>query len=173
MSDDDKTYLIALAGHVIGEDETLTAQLSECVRRQFDEDLARLTLVAVLTEPRNTDLDESVTAAAQPCLDRLQLAPESGPPGTTVSVSGRCAPPDGWGNGGAAFGMYDQEGTATIPGIDIVLDPDGSWQGQLPIPEGTSAGTYTVWANCYGNDPNGDSGRFHYYRNAAFEVTNA
>jgi hypothetical protein len=169
----DKTFLIAAFGHVIGTEETLTPQLSECVRRQFGEDLARRMLVAEITEVPDTSLHDTVTAAAAPCLEPPQLVPASGPPGTIVAVSGECTPPDGWSNGNAAFGMNDQEGTAMIPGIDIPLDPDGSWQGQLPIPAGTSAGTYSVWANCYGDNPDDDEPRFHYYRDAAFEVTNA
>jgi hypothetical protein len=168
----DKTYVIAQASGVIGSDETLTPQVSECVRRQFDEDLARQILVAEFTEAPDTSLDDTVKDAAGPCLDPLQPAPESGPPGTTVELSGECRPPDGWGNGGVAFGMYDEEGTDTIPGIDMPLDADGSWQGQLPIPDGTSAGSYHMWANCYGENPDGQTDRFHYYRDAEFRVTN-
>jgi hypothetical protein len=169
----DKTYLIAAASRVIGTDETLTAQLSECVRRQFDEDLARRILVADFTDVPDPSLDDTVTTAAEPCLNPLQLEPESGPPGTTVVVSGACTPPSGWSNTGVSFGMYDHEGTDTVPGIDIPLDADGSWHGQLPIPEGTSTGTYSVWANCYGDDPDDGTDHFHYYRFTAFEVINA
>ena len=167
----DKTYLIAQASGVIGSDEDLTTQVSECVRRQFDEDLARQILVAELIEAPDTSLDDTVKDAAG-ALDPLQPVPESGPAGTTVELSGECTQPDGWSNGGVAFGMYDQEGTDTIPGIDIPLDPDGFWQGQLPIPDGTSAGTYHIWANCYGENSNGETDRFHYYRDAEFSVTN-
>jgi hypothetical protein len=120
----------------------------------------------------DSSLDNTVTAAAGPCLDPPQLVPESGPAGTTIVVSGKCTPPEGWSNGGVALGMYDQDGTDTIPGIDIPLYADGSWQGQLPIPDGALAGTYAVWANCYGDDPDGGTEQFHYYRDAAFEVTN-
>jgi hypothetical protein len=169
----DKTYLIALAGHVMGSDETLTPQLSECVRRQFDEDLARRMLVAELTAVPDPSLDDAVKAAAGPCLEPPQLVPDSGPPGTIVVVTAECTPPDGWTDGYAAFGVRDQEGTDAVPGIDIPLNPDGSWEGQLPIPAGTSTGTYSVWAYCYGDNPDDGTEQFHYFRDAAFEATNA
>jgi hypothetical protein len=104
--------------------------------------------------------------------DPFQHAPESGLPGTTVELSGRCTPPEGWRYGGAAFGMYDEQGTETIPGNGGIPLQDGSWQGELRIPDGTSAGTYYIWANCYGTPPDGVPDQFHFYQDAEFTVTN-
>jgi hypothetical protein len=168
----DKTYLIALASHVIGSDETLTPQTSECVRRQIDEDLARQILVAEFTGTSDTSLDDTAEVAAGPCLEPFQHVPESGPPGTPVELSGACTPPDSWGNGGVVFGMYDEEGKDINPGTNVQLDPDGSWQGPLPIPDETPAGTYHIWAHCYGDNIDSDPHQVHYYRDAEFSVTN-
>ena len=48
----------------------------------------------------------------------------------------------------------------------------GFWQGQVPIPDGTSDGTYHIWASCHCENSNGETDRFHYYRDAEFSVTN-
>jgi hypothetical protein len=169
----DKTYLIALASKVIGSDETLTRPVAECVQQHINEDLARQIVVAAFTETPDTRLDDTVKKAARPCLDPLKHVPESGLPGTTVELSGQCTPPNGWSNGRVAFGMDDEKGTETIPEIDIPLPADGSWQGPLPVPAGTSAGTYHMWANCDGQNSDGEREVFHYYGDAEFRVTNS
>ena len=171
---EDRTYLVALASGVIRDGQTLTPDRSACVRREIDEDLARRILVDWWTETGNPNPIDELTAVIQPCLDPLRLVPDSGPPGAVIEVSGEpCAPPDGWTNGGVAFGMYDKAGNDTIPGIDMALEPDGSWQGQLPLPDGTAAGIYYVWANCYGDSSDGQKGWLHLYRHTAFELTDA
>jgi hypothetical protein len=168
---DDKTYLIAWASRI---DETLTSETAECVRREIDEDVARRTIIATFTSTENMSLNNTVATAAQPYLGPLQLMPESGPPGTTIELSGEpCPPPDGWSNGGVASGMYDEDGRVTIPDVDIPLNPDGSWQGQIVIPDSTAAGVYTMRAHCSGAPPDGQPEQFHVYRNAAFEVTDS
>jgi hypothetical protein len=100
----------------------------------------------------------------------FQHSPESGLPGTTVELSGRCTPPEGWRFPGAAFGMDDAEGTKVLD--DFVALQDGSWEGQLRIPDGTSAGPYYIWATCYGTPTGAKARNFHDYETTEFSVTN-
>jgi TIR domain len=112
-------------------------------------------------------IGDNSTDLAPTTLDPPQLVPESGPPGTTVELSGECTPlPDGWSNRAVSFGAgdVDDEGGGSLPS-------DGSWQGQLRVPDGTPPGTYQMWAGCWGDNADGQTRQYLVYSDAVFEVT--
>jgi TIR domain len=101
--------------------------------------------------------------------DDFSVEPESGPPGTTVVVSGECQLPDGWSNAHVIFGLkFGQGPIFTSSGHEP--NPDGSWRGEFSIPNDSVAGTYNVFANCYGFSTNGQRDTLR-DDEAAFRVT--
>jgi len=131
--------------------------------------LAILVVVGVVLTRRGSQDDGSSTIQA------VTVTPESGPRGTTLTISGgQCPPPPGGkAPNGIYFGLHDprakpEDENPSTGGVPLV--PGKAWKGQLRIPDGISAGQYFVYAGCFAAD---DQGPYYQYANGGFDVVDS
>lgn len=106
---------------------------------------------------------------------QLLVEPAAGPPGTTMAITGGpCKRPDGWTSGEIYFGLHDprarDEATQNPDKDEVAPEAGSSWRGQLTVPAAASRGSYTVYANCWAQDPNGEWRQFDEYTPVEFTV---
>ncbi len=99
------------------------------------------------------------TVAAQVAPGQLTLTPDSGPPGTTITVKGTgCSPP-------AEIGvfLFDEGAQRNLDRKELSTEPGGTWTATLSVPAGfRPTGRVLVGATC---------GEDQEYRALVFTVT--
>jgi hypothetical protein len=93
----------------------------------------------------------AVPSSAAAGVNNFSMTPTSGPPGTTVSVSGTgCAP-------GLLFSAsqdFVAVSATTVPAVSkhIAVAPDGAWRDTIVIPANAAAASAVVTAVCFSGD---------------------
>lgn len=114
-----------------------------------------------------TTIGQKPTVAA----GQLAIAPQSGPPGTVITLSANaCARPAGWSGGEIYYGLNDPRATKDVADGRRWWTASEPWQGQLTVPA-LPSGEYWVWANCYASTPTSQWEMFYLYSSVAFRVT--
>jgi TIR domain len=100
---------------------------------------------------------------------QLTIAPQSGRPGTVITLSaGACGRPADWTGGEIYFGLSDPQGNDAATGERWWTGAE-PWQSQLTVPA-LPPGQYWVWANCFASNPSTGWEMFHLYPSASFNV---
>ena len=73
----------------------------------------------------------------------LHYSPSEGPPGTTITITGRCLY-EGRPADRALVGMFDEPPTRDVAWASIPVDADGSLSGSLVVPASEPPGQYRL-----------------------------
>jgi len=105
------------------------------------------------------------------------VAPNAGPGGTTLEISGGPCPPvpDGRRPAGIYFGLHDprakEEAKENPAQGGVPITPGKSWKGQVEIPAEIAPGAYFVYAGCWANaGDRSQNSEFYEYLDAEFDA---
>jgi hypothetical protein len=102
--------------------------------------------------------------------DGFTVTPTSGPAGTVISVSGTGCYEEGLPDRHVSIILSDGEQASASS--SVVPDDNGAWSGQLTVPAGADpAGTYQVYASCWGSILGDNGQEILAYGPVAFDVT--
>ncbi len=135
---------------------------------------AAIAVLLVVVVSRGGEEDPGAPSVELP-EKQLRVEPDAVAPGTTMAIrGGPCERPDGWTSGRIYFGLHDprapDEASQNPDKDEVALEPGSGWSGQLTVPAAASPGSYGVYAECWAQDPNGESKRFDWYEPVEFTV---
>lgn len=103
------------------------------------------------------------------------VSPTSGPRGTQLTISGsQCVGAGFYGSWAIFAPGVDPSSGSPIAAGDVLVDPAGNWSDTSTVPLGAPLGTYTVFAACVDQLPNGRPAPetiVFEYGSGSFEVT--